>query len=95
VGAQWPAIRAAWLQAARLFHPDRCALGDSHDLMSRVNGAYAVLSDPDKRRKYDAANKVKATQCATCRGIGQVYKQKGFKTKVLQPCPTCGGSGCQ
>lgn len=95
LGATSEAIRTSWLTAARMFHPDRSKLPDAHDLMSRVNGAYAVLSDAEKRRKYDAAHKVKAAACPTCRGLGTVYKQQGFNKKVLQPCTTCGGSGCR
>jgi curved DNA-binding protein CbpA len=51
-GASTREIRAAFRRLARVHHPD---LGSSApDEMVRVNRAYAVLSDPERRRVYDA-----------------------------------------
>lgn len=86
-------IKAAHRGLARLLHPDRCALDNAHDLMTRVNGAYAVLSDPGARRLYDLTNKLKKVPCTTCAGRGYTYRQKGFSKKVQTPCSTCEGSG--
>lgn len=44
------AIKAAYLQRAKQCHPDR---GGSHELMKRLNEAYAILSNPQARRLYD------------------------------------------
>lgn len=47
-------IRAAYLALAKKFHPDIC--GDdptAAEKMKIINTAYAVLSDPDKRNRYD------------------------------------------
>jgi curved DNA-binding protein CbpA len=44
-------IKAAFRKLASLHHPDR---GDGdHEAMARVNEAYAVLSDPERRKRYD------------------------------------------
>jgi curved DNA-binding protein CbpA len=43
-------IRRAYRKAAFAAHPDR---GGSHHLMLRINEAWDVLSNPDKRRAYD------------------------------------------
>ncbi len=47
-------IKAAYRVQAKKYHPDLTA-NDLHSqqLMQRVNEAYAVLSDPQKRRNYD------------------------------------------
>lgn len=48
--ADMSAIRAAYRRRAQQWHPDR---GGSHDQMKRLNEAYAILSDPEARRRYD------------------------------------------
>lgn len=50
------AIKRAWRQLARVYHPDRC-LGDA-DAVARFQAvveAYAVLGDPARRQEYDAS----------------------------------------
>jgi molecular chaperone DnaJ len=48
------AIRAAYRDQARRLHPDRVQSGSSDaDLMSAVNEANRVLSDPGRRAVYD------------------------------------------
>lgn len=86
-------LRIAWLVMAAHLHPDRCKLANAHDLMARVNKAYATLSDPAERKRYDMLNLKKVGVCATCKGSGFVLKQKGFRNKVSATCPSCGGSG--
>ena len=44
-------VRAAYRRLAREHHPDRA--GADGDAMARVNQAYEVLSDPDRRARYD------------------------------------------
>src|SRR5260221_7057039 len=46
-------IRNAFRRLARRYHPDVANTGSvSH--MQRLNAAYQVLSDPERRRVYDA-----------------------------------------
>jgi DnaJ-class molecular chaperone len=48
-------IKDAYRKMAFEYHPDRNAGNpESADTMKRVNEAYAVLSNPEKRRDYDA-----------------------------------------
>ena len=48
------AIRDAYRKLALTYHPDRNQNNaDAAEKMKAVNEAYAVLSDPDKRREYD------------------------------------------
>jgi len=49
------AIKEAYRQLAFKYHPDRSEAGEQGaDMMKRVNEAYAVLSNPEKRQDYDA-----------------------------------------
>ena len=53
-GAGEKDIRQAFRKLAREHHPD-VNQGDStsEDRFKRINEAYSVLSDPDKRQRYD------------------------------------------
>ncbi len=48
-------IEAAYRRLARLYHPDVSRRPDAAERMRQINLAYEVLSDPQKRRAYDAA----------------------------------------
>lgn len=47
-------IRKAFQQKARKLHPDVNKAPDAEERFKEVSEAYAVLSDPDKRKRYDA-----------------------------------------
>jgi DnaJ-domain-containing protein 1 len=57
-GASGEEIRQAYLNLVRLLHPDLASEPSlkrfSENQLKRVSRAYAVLSDPDRRRRYDA-----------------------------------------
>lgn len=46
-------IRAAYYRLARTCHPDVSTLPDAEERMRRVNEAYELLSDPERRAAYD------------------------------------------
>lgn len=48
------AIHAAYRRLARLYHPDVNTEPGAAKRMRLINAAYAVLSDPQRRAKYDA-----------------------------------------
>jgi len=47
------AIKSAYRKLARKYHPDVAKGKDSGDRFREINEAYEVLSDPEKRRRYD------------------------------------------
>jgi len=46
-------IRSAYRREARRWHPDRNSSPDAEARMARLNEAYDVLSDPDRRAAYE------------------------------------------
>ncbi|MAT42013.1 MAG: molecular chaperone DnaJ [Anaerolineaceae bacterium] len=46
-------IKNSFRQLARKYHPDVSKEPDAEDRFKELNEAYAILSDPDKRSKYD------------------------------------------
>lgn len=52
INADSDMLKRAYRGLARRYHPDLAGEGSALD-MKRVNRAYAVLSDPEKRRQYD------------------------------------------
>src|SRR5579884_2760128 len=54
IDADFDTIKRAYRQLARRYHPD-LAGPEGATQMKRINRAYAVLSDPQKRQQYDVA----------------------------------------
>lgn len=52
-GASDADLRAGYRQRARQLHPDVAPEADTGDAMRRLNQAWAVLGDPEQRRRYD------------------------------------------
>ena len=55
--ANLKAIKVAYRQMARQYHPDTQTDQSSDEHMKQINEAYAVLSDSRKRRAYDRKRK--------------------------------------
>lgn len=71
-------IKAAYRALAKAYHPDRQG-GDSSVLV-RLNTAYAILSDTDKRREYDSErNDLEGTVIGDFRVIEKIA-EGGFGT---------------
>ncbi|CAG5099573.1 Oidioi.mRNA.OKI2018_I69.XSR.g16586.t1.cds [Oikopleura dioica] len=48
-------IKKAYHKMARKFHPDKNKAKDAHEMFIRIKEAYEVLSDPVKRKQFEAA----------------------------------------
>lgn len=48
------AIKSAYRRLARQWHPDVCGEPDAAKMFRKINEAYLILIDPNKRQRYDA-----------------------------------------
>ncbi len=46
-------IKRAYRNLARKYHPDVCKDEGAEERFKKINEAYSILSDADKRRQYD------------------------------------------
>ncbi len=52
-GASDAEIKRAYRKLAQQYHPDVNAGADAHERFKEINEAYQVLSDPERRQRYD------------------------------------------
>ena len=58
-------IKKAYRKLTLQYHPDRCSSGEAEEKIRKINEAYEILGNKDKRRQYDA-------------GDGFPFSQAGF-----------------
>ena len=84
-------IKAAYQALMKQNHPDHSG---NEDKAKKINAAYEILSDPDKRKKYDKGNSTptgtlignyKVLSSIAEGGFGQTYKGE----QVLTGSPVC------
>jgi curved DNA-binding protein CbpA len=49
-------IKSKYRELSLQFHPDKIKTSLSDEMMKKINEAYNVLSNPEKRRQYDKAS---------------------------------------
>jgi hypothetical protein len=47
-------LKSAFRRMARQWHPDVCSENNAKEVFQQINKAYQILSNPDKRMRYDA-----------------------------------------
>lgn len=60
-GATAADLKSAYRRAARTWHPDVCHEPDAETQFKRINAAYEILQDGNKRARYDAGLQLAAT----------------------------------
>jgi curved DNA-binding protein len=78
-------IKRAFRRLALKYHPDRNKSKEAEERFKEINEAYAVLSDPQKRRQYDTMGAGFHQQYSTEDifrnfDIGDIFKDFGFST---------------
>lgn len=58
-------IKKAYRKMAKQWHPDHCKETDAADQFQRIQSAYEILQNQNKRAKYDAGLKLQATLSPT------------------------------
>ena len=68
-------IQRAYRKLARKYHPDINKSSDAEDNFKKINEAYEVLGDPEKRKKYDqvGSNWNDSFQSYSTPGAGNVH----------------------
>ena len=87
-------LKAAWKKLARECHPDRN--GASEEATAKfadLSAAYAVLSEPKARLKYDAGLDLTSSKCEYCDGQGVKWRSIGFTGGAATKCSMCNGVG--
>ncbi len=55
------ALKKAWRRMVMQWHPDHCREPNAREMFEQVQSAYERLSDPLKRKRYDAGLRLQAT----------------------------------
>jgi curved DNA-binding protein len=78
--ADQDAIRRAYRKLARKYHPDVNSDSDAEDRFKELGEAYEVLSDPEKRERYDrlGANWRQQEQEAPDANFEEFFRRQGF-----------------
>ena len=55
-------IKSAYRRLVMLYHPDKNKLPEAEEMFKKIAEAYAILSDPGKRKQYDIDNELRNVQ---------------------------------
>ena len=80
-------LRAAYRRRARELHPDVLGAGADPTAMAELNEAWRVLSDPDRRRAYDATLGRAEAAAARSTGAPRANPAPTFTTRRPAPPP--------
>ncbi len=80
-------IRKAYRRLVRKHHPDRNTSSHSGDMIKKINAAFEILSDKDKRRLYDAAGSIPNSGLSTEAKVAKKSQQPSdsFRNPATKP----------
>ena len=80
-------ITFAYRKLALQYHPDRNKTPLANDMMLRINTSYSILSDPNKRREYDASRNRTEIQYAKLPilKIKQIFSMNHMLKRIKKP----------
>lgn len=85
-------IHDRYLDLVRVHHPDVNGC-EEEDTIRKINIAWSVLKDLERRRNYDMRLYLAGGQCARCEGKGLRRKLGRSKQVETVICPVCKGTG--
>ena len=71
--ATYPELKRAYRRLARKYHPDRNRSSQAEIMIKKINAAFEVLSDKDKRTEYDKGDFSKASHYTVDEGIDESH----------------------
>jgi curved DNA-binding protein CbpA len=77
-------IRNAYRKLVKEFHPDRNKNPDAVEQIKMINEAYAILSDPQRRARYDNMGIVRFPEVVAKENPREVYKREFLRKKKAQ-----------
>jgi hypothetical protein len=72
-------IQKAYHRLAHIYHPDVRKTPDAEERMKKINAAYEVLSDPEKRRQFDHERLIKVSSPVRPDGHGRNTRQPPYE----------------
>lgn len=81
-------IRKAYRRLVKKHHPDRNTSSRSGDLIKKINAAFEILSDKDKRKQYDTTNPVQNSGFFTETKVAKKTQQPHDSFRNQDPKPS-------
>jgi hypothetical protein len=77
-------VKKAYRRLAMQWHPDRCKEPDANEHFMRIKDAYDVLSDPNKRKRYNAGLELAASvgQASYVAGRYNLITQEAYRAPL-------------
>ena len=93
-GADTQTIKTAYFRLAKKFHPDYNNSPNAAPMFEMISEAYEVLSNPDKRQKFDEFGTVGETVGGMTHGPGRKRGDETFSSEDLYKriFKECGGN---
>lgn len=80
-------IRKAYRRLVKKHHPDRNSSSHSGDIIKKINAAFEILSDKDKRKQYDVTSPIQNSSLSAETKVAKKSQQPhdGFRNPTARP----------